>query len=210
RPHRQVGVALPRPELRVRQLSVLLPFGVFLPQGQRAQRFREQGQALHAQRDLAGLGAEQRPLHTDHIPQIEQLHDLVRVRPQVVHLEVELDLPGPVLEMSEGGLAHGTEQDEPSGEAVDRLVAIPERLEGLRNHARPIEPVGERDHAALGELGEFLASGRFDEARHAALLPKRFRYASMNGSRSPSITFWTSPTLSSVRWSLTIVYGWNT
>ena len=36
------------------------------------------------------------------------------------------------------------------------------------------------------------------------------RYASMNGSIPPSITFCTSGILSSVRWSLTIVYGWNT
>ncbi len=32
----------------------------------------------------------------------------------------------------------------------------------------------------------------------------------MNGSRSPSITFCTSGILSSVRWSFTMVYGWNT
>src|SRR5213594_1182510 len=31
-----------------------------------------------------------------------------------------------------------------------------------------------------------------------------------NWSRSPSITRWTSFTFSSVRWSFTIVYGWNT
>ena len=40
--------------------------------------------------------------------------------------------------------------------------------------------------------------------------PNRLRYAWMNASRSPSITRCTSPILSSVRWSLTIVYGWKT
>ncbi len=32
----------------------------------------------------------------------------------------------------------------------------------------------------------------------------------MNGSSSPSMTPWTSEIFSSVRWSVTIVYGWNT
>ena len=34
-----------------------------------------------------------------------------------------------------------------------------------------------------------------------------FRYASMNGSMSPSITRCTSGIFNSVRWSLTMVYG---
>ena len=32
----------------------------------------------------------------------------------------------------------------------------------------------------------------------------------MNGSMPPTITFWTSGIFNSVRWSLTIVYGWKT
>src|SRR2546428_172382 len=68
-----------------------------------------------------------------------------------------------------------------------------------------VETIGERDDAAPYELGELLPPRRLDEAGHAALPPKRLRYASMNGSKSPSITLWTSATFSSVRWSFTMV-----
>ena len=84
-------------------------------------------------------------------------------------------------------------------------VGFPKPLERRLDRAGAIEPVGERDDAALYELGQLLPPRRLDEASHAALLPKRLRYASMNGSRSPSITFWTSATFSSVRWSFTMV-----
>ena len=56
---------------------------------------------------------------------------------------------------------------------------------------------------------QLVAPRRLDEralvAGHAALPPNRLRYASMNSSRSPSITRCTSPTFSSVRWSFTMV-----
>src|SRR5690349_23930558 len=102
--------------------------------------------------------------------------------------------------MPEGGLAHGTEQDQPPREPVDSGVVLPpEPFERRRDRARAIEPIGERDHAALGQLGKLLPPRGSYEAGHAALLRKRFRYASMNGSRSPPTTFCTSPPLSSVR-----------
>src|SRR6266516_2004758 len=78
-------------------------------------------------------------------------------------------------------------------------------LELLLDRAGAVETIGERDDAALYELGELLPPRRLHEAGHAALLPKRLRYASMNGSKSPSITRWTSATFSSVRWSFTMV-----
>src|SRR6266571_5181429 len=93
---------------------------------------------------------------------------------------------------------------------MDGGVPVLEPLERRGDGTGAVEPIGERDDAALHQLGELLAPRRLDEAGHAACLPKRFRYASMNGSRSPSITFWTSATFSSVRWSFTMVYGWNT
>src|SRR4029077_11257696 len=174
-------------------------FGVLLAERQRAERLGEQRQALDSERDLPGLRAKQRTLGADQVTEIEELHELVGLRAHLVALEVELDLPRAILEMPEGGLAHGTEQDEPPREAVHDAVLFAESLERRRDRARAIEPIGEWDHAALGQLGKLLAPGGFYEAGHAALLPKRFRYASMNGSRSPSITFCTSPTLSSVR-----------
>src|SRR2546426_1127722 len=154
---------------------------------------------------LGGVGGNQRARHTDHIAEVEQLHDLVLLGPDGVDLEVNLNLAGPVLEVSEGRLAHGAQQDEPPREAVDGRVRVAESLERRLDRAGAVEPVGERDDAALYELGELLPPRRLDEAGHAALLPKRLRYASMNGSKSPSITLWTSATFSSVRWSFTMV-----
>src|SRR5207245_3738166 len=61
-------------------------------------------EALHAHGDLAGLGTEQRALHADHVPQIEQFHHLVLPSPDGVDLEVDLDLPGAILEGTEGHL----------------------------------------------------------------------------------------------------------
>ena len=108
--------------------------------------------------------------------------------------------------MGEGGLAVGPQGDEPPGEPVGARVALAEALERGVRRRRAVEAVGVRRHAAPHQLLQLLAPRHFHEARHyAALLPKRLRYASMNWSRSPSITRWTSFTLSSVRWSFTIV-----
>src|SRR2546426_6447959 len=93
----------------------------------------------------------------------------------------------------------------PPGEPVQRRVPLAESLERRPGGPGAIEAIGERRYAPLHELRELLAPRRLDEARHAALLPKRLRYASMKGSMSPSITFWTSATFSSVRWSFTMV-----
>src|SRR4029077_5392381 len=127
-----------------------------------------------------------------------------------VDLEVDLDPARAVFQMPEGGLAHGAQQNQPPGETVHRRVFGAERLQRRPDRTGTIEPIGERGDAPFDQLRQLLAPCRLDEAGHAACLPKRLRYASMNGSRSPSITFWTSATFSSVRWSLTMVYGWNT
>src|SRR5207249_11460477 len=104
-----------------------------------------------------------------------------------------------------GRRGRGARRSEAAREPVEGRVLVAEADERPLVGAGAVEPVGERNDAAVGELGELLASRRLDEAGHAALLPKRFKYASMNGSKSPSMTFWTSATFSSVRWSFTIV-----
>src|SRR6266702_4791560 len=205
RVHRQVGVALAGAQLGIRQLPVPLALRILLAERQGAQRLGEEGAALDPDGDLAGLGAKQRPLHADHVAQIEQLHEVILLGPDGVDLEVDLNLPGAVLQVTERRLAHGAQQNEPPGEPVDGRVVFAESLERRLDRAGAVETIGEWDDTALYELGELLPPRRLDEAGHAALLPKRLRYASMNGSKSPSITRWTSATFSSVRWSFTMV-----
>ena len=64
------------------------------------------------------------------------------------------------------------------------------------------------DRSALQRIELFASRFQYkvEIVAHAAPLDI-FRYASMNGSIPPSMTFWTSGILSSVRWSFTIVYG---
>ena len=123
-----------------------------------------------------------------------------------------------VLDVGERGLALRAERHEPAGDG-DRGAVLAHgvivRRERLGGGVGAREAIGEgRDaHRLQGRAllpPRRLDVGRFSAAGHAALLPKRLRYAWMNSSRSPSITLCTSPTLSSVRWSLTIVYGWKT
>src|SRR5256885_5439345 len=208
--YREVGVALAGPQLGVRQLAVPHPARVLFAERQRPQRLRQQRQPLDPHGDLPRLGAEQGPLHPDHVPQVEQLHDLILLGAEGVDLEVDLDPAAGVLQMPEGRLAHRAQQHEPPRQPVHRRVALAESLERRAGGAGALEPVREPRHAAPNQLGELFAARGLDEARHAALLPNCFKYASMKGSRSTSITICTSVTFSSVRWSFTMVYGWNT
>src|SRR5207245_8329595 len=63
-------------------------------------------EALHAHGDLAGLGTEQRALHADHVPQIEQFHHLVLPSPDGVDLEVDLDRKSTRLNSSHGSISY--------------------------------------------------------------------------------------------------------
>ena len=154
------------------------------------QRFGEQREASDPQGDFAGPRFHQAAVDADMIAQIEQVEDTVLIGTKLVTLEVQLDLAARVLEMRERGLAVGTERDDPPGKRVRCVVVFAavgiERLLGRRG---AFEPIGERGHASFDQLLQLLASRRFDESGHyAALLPKRFKNASINGSRSPSMT----------------------
>ena len=105
----------------------------------------------------------------------------------------------------------GPERHQPARQPMDgRIVVATVGGHRLRRVTRPLEPVGERGDAAFHEFLKLFLPRRFYETAHAALPPGRFRNASMNGSISPSITLCTSVTFRSVRWSFTMVYGWNT
>ena len=146
------------------------------------------------------------------VAEVQQLQQLVRLLAEVVQLEVELEAPGRVGQVREGRLAVRPEGHEAAGDGHRRpLAGGRQRGQRLGRRVRAREPVGERLHAAAAQLGQLVAPRQLHEGAlrrllaHRAVRPNRLRYASMNGSMSPSITRCTSPTLSSVRWSLTIV-----
>ncbi len=128
-----------------------------------------------------------------------------------------------VLQMEEGRLALRAHAHDAPGDGDGRPIVAHGVVVGgqhLGGGVAPLVPVGEGRYALGLERRALLAAGGLDEravvvalapvGAHAALPPKRLRYAWMKASRSPSMTRWTSPTLTSVRWSLTIVYGWKT
>ena len=119
--------------------------------------------------------------------------------------------------MREGRLAVRPPRHDPSSDAHRwAFSGVPDQRVRLRGRVLAVEAVGVRRYPRRLQGFEFLASRLENEVQflgHAAAVvepPPCLRYASMNGSIPPSITFWTSGIFSSVRWSLTIVYGWKT
>src|SRR5260370_37535294 len=109
-----------------------------------------------------------------------------------------------------GDLRCGRGPPQPPRDPMPCLVPVLVPVERSARRPGAREAVGVRCDAPLHELRQLLAPRHLDEAGHAALLPNRLRYASMRGSRSPSITRCTSVVFNSVRGSFTIVDGWNT
>ena len=219
----EIRVALPVALLGVGEPGVphhLPVHHLLLPERQGAQRLREQRDLRRAHRHLARPRAEERPLDADDVADVQRLHQRPTLLAQRVAPEVELDPAARVGEMREGGLAMAAPGDEPAGHAHHLAVRAFGQggPRGGRRHrgVRPLVAIGVRRDAAREQLVELLAPRLHHEVEvvraHAALpaAPNRFRYASMNGSIAPSITLCTSVCLSSVRWSLTIVYGWKT
>src|SRR6185436_14850935 len=106
--------------------------------------------------------------------------------------------------------------DPPGERHRGTLLGVAQHRQRLGSRVLAIERVGVRWNAGRLQGFEFLTpclENKVQFFRHAAAVvepPPCLRYASMKGSIPPSITFWTSGILSSVRWSLTIVYGWKT
>src|SRR5439155_2211939 len=113
---------------------------------------------------------------------------------------------GWVGEMGERRLAMRAPRDDPSGNRHrGALMGVAEHRVRLRRGVLTIEPIRERHYSRRLQGFEFLASRLENEVQflgHAAAVvepPPCFRYASMNGSIPPSITFWTSGIFNSVR-----------
>ncbi len=205
---RQIRIALTVPELGVGQ-SAMGPFGAVLqhlPLGprERPERLGQQGELGAADGDLARPGTHQGAPHPDVIVQVEQLDHRPGVD-QRIGSEIHLDPATGILQVAEDHFPLGTPRLDPSGDAHLRAVFAHGILVQGRRRAGavgPVEAVGKGAHAEAHELGQLRAASLLDKGAivgHAARCPKRFRYASMNSSMSPSITRCTSLTLSSVR-----------
>src|SRR5579863_3855677 len=192
------------------------------------QRFGQQLDRLDADRRLPRPCPEDWSSDADHVAEVEPCEQGVGIAEGVL-AEVELDLAALVGEMRERRLAVPAPRHHPPRRRHDRplLGALRQRGARFGCRVRASEPVRERLDARRDQRVELGAPVAEDEVEilacavdrgHAAAVPfapparrtEALRYASMNGSIPPSITFWTSGILSSVRWSLTIVYGWKT
>jgi hypothetical protein len=84
-------------------------------------------------RDFAGAGAEDEALHADDVADVEELEHLVAVLPHVVALDIDLQSPGVIHDMAEGGLSHAADRHDAAGDGdIVRLVFILERGEDIR------------------------------------------------------------------------------
>ena len=223
--HGEIGVALAIPLLGIGESR--MPHGhavddFFLAERQRPQRLREQldlgRRAPSLRRCACGTAG---PITPTTSPMSNRSSDADTLVAQHVLLEVQLNATAVVGEVRERRLAVRAPRDDPAGDAHRLAFLLPVRRmqrDRLGRAMRAVERVRERRDAARDERVELLAPRALDEVqlvgsrralpRSARRAPSR--YASMNGSMSPSITFCTSGIFSSVRWSLTIVYGWKT
>ena len=89
-------------------------------------------QEVGAERELAALRGEHRPLDPDDVADVEGKQTLVCLA-ELVEASLDLDLPGAVAEVEEGGLAVTAAGAQPAGDpvAVIRLGAGLEALVGL-------------------------------------------------------------------------------
>ena len=222
RVHREIRVPLAIALLRIGEPGVTHRHAIddlFLAIRQRTKRLRQHLHGRHANRDLARARAHERPRHADDVADVVQIELRTALVAQLVLAEVELDAPTAVGEMRERRLAMPAPRDErPATRTVARLRAADERRHRLVASCVRSKPYANGGTPAATSV-ELLAPRLLHEVQlvgHAALPvvtdtpPDCLRNASMNGSMPPSITFWTSGIFSSVRWSLTMVYGWNT
>ena len=217
--HREVGVALAVAHLGIARARrrPLVPSSVCctLPRGSGRSALGEQRRATRRARVTSPVRVRNsRAADADVIVEVEQLHHLERRR----RARPGGSRAGPARSRPRGARrrscpAGGSATSRPGdgdrraviAHGVDRRPRAPRRRcgsarSGRRTARRPSasEPRACRAAPPRRTCGSVPLG-------HAALLPKRLRYASMNASRSPSMTRCTSPSLSSVRWSLTMV-----
>ena len=136
--HHEVYVALAIAKLRVVELIIGHAVLIF-HDGQGFQRFREQGQFLGMNTDLARLCAENETTNTDEVTDIEQLLEhrivqfLVLFGADVIAGDIHLDAPFRVLQLHKRCLAHDAAAHHSSCDAhLTRLVLVLERGDDVR------------------------------------------------------------------------------
>ena len=154
--HDQVGVALPVADLHVRQAVPFL--------GERPERFRQELDALGADRDLPRLRHEHGSLHADPIPQV-QIHGAGEgLRSERVLAEVHLLRSQAVLDVREGGLAVSALGHEAPrvANALPRLLQLLVTLLDVAEAVGGVEAVRVGLDSALNQRVEFLAARILD------------------------------------------------
>lgn len=146
------------------------------------------------------------------VTQIEVRQHCERAFTQLILSEIELDLSSRIGKMSERRLAMRSPGNDAARQGHNRtFIAASHQSMSSLSGVLAIKAVCVRRYASRLQGFQFFAPRLEDKVEllgHAAAVvesPVCFRYASMNGSIAPSMTFWTSGIFSSVRWSLTIV-----
>ena len=208
--HREIHRALTVALLGIAESRVAHDHAVdrlFLPERQRPQRLREHLCARDAHRRLAGLRAHERARDADDVADVEELERLEQLLAQLVLAEVELDASRIVGEMREDRLPLPAPRDDcaPRRARSRPSSALPSAATAAAAVCVRLNPYAYGAIAALDQRIVFVATRLEYEVLlvggHAVCTPgaARLRYASMNGSIAPSITFATSVILSSVR-----------
>src|SRR6202022_3645718 len=120
----------------------------------------------------------------------------VTLLPQLVLLEIELDLPRRIGEMRKCRFSVGSPRDDAARQAHRRpLLCLSEKCLCLRRRVLPLVRIRIRRYTRGLESLQLLSSRLEDEVElfaHAAAVfepPPSFRYAAMKGSIPPSMTF---------------------
>ncbi len=206
---------------------------LLLAQRQRTKGLGQQLHVRDLHGGLAGTRAHHGPAHPHPVAKIVLAELCEEGLADVVLAEVELHTAVHIGEMCKGGLPLTAPRHEASGHRhLGPLFRGPQRRDGVGCGVGAIEGIAERFHSGGAQAIELLATrlhheiellprrrallrlcrrlpvlriGTHDTPPCALLSLSALRYAWINGSMSPSMTFWTSAILSSVRWSLTIV-----
>jgi len=215
--HGEISVPLPIALFGIAEARVSHDFTVydfFLAERKRAQRFCKKLEALDTNCGLTSSCSKQRTRNTDDIAKIEMLEHREAIFAEMILSEVQLDSSARIGEVREHGLAVCAPRNNATRDGYVRTFLFTRpcsRHVGQRFRSGAIAGIRIReglDGSALQRI-ELIASClqyKVEIVGHAGPL-NLFKYASMNGSIPPSMTFWTSGILSSVRWSFTIVYG---